>query len=172
MNEVVNWFLLLIIFVFDPLAIALVVASNMAFAQLKPKVKEIETYPVDPNPTVPLEELTEEEVTYDGILNNKEIPLYDPYTGELNPYYEELTGKKNPLDFTDEDMSRLTDTTKTLIVENNLSDDEKHIEEAVKSFMEDDLVDEWLEELGKEKGLKSKEKDLPLTKILRYTKRQ
>ena len=35
MNEVVNWFLLLIIFVFDPLAIALVVAANMAFAQIK-----------------------------------------------------------------------------------------------------------------------------------------
>jgi len=57
-------------------------------------------------------------------------------------------------------------------VGNNLSDDEKHIEEVVKSFMEDDLVDEWLEELGKEKGLKSKEEDLPLTKILKYTKRQ
>lgn len=27
----------------------------------------------------------------------KEIPTHDPYTGELNPYYEELTGKKNPL---------------------------------------------------------------------------
>jgi len=26
-----------------------------------------------------------------------EIPTHDPYTGELNPYYEELTGKKNPL---------------------------------------------------------------------------
>jgi len=37
MNEVVNWFLLLIIFVFDPLAIALVVAANMAFAQIRPK---------------------------------------------------------------------------------------------------------------------------------------
>tara|TARA_R110001583_G_scaffold61265_2_gene181294 strand:+ start:2714 stop:3922 length:1209 start_codon:yes stop_codon:yes gene_type:complete len=35
MNVVVNWFLLLIIFVFDPLAIALVVASNMAFAQIR-----------------------------------------------------------------------------------------------------------------------------------------
>jgi len=35
MNEVVNWFLLLIIFVFDPLAIALVVAANMAFATIK-----------------------------------------------------------------------------------------------------------------------------------------
>ncbi len=39
MNEVVNWFLLMIIFVFDPLAIALVVAANMAFAQIRPKVK-------------------------------------------------------------------------------------------------------------------------------------
>ena len=39
MNQVVNWFLLMIIFVFDPLAIALVVAANMAFAQIKPKIK-------------------------------------------------------------------------------------------------------------------------------------
>jgi hypothetical protein len=27
----------------------------------------------------------------------KEIPLYDPYTGEPNPEYEKLTGKPNPL---------------------------------------------------------------------------
>lgn len=26
-----------------------------------------------------------------------EIPTHDPQTGELNPQYEELTGKKNPL---------------------------------------------------------------------------
>jgi hypothetical protein len=29
-------------------------------------------------------------------MNNK-IPTHDPYTGELNPYYEELTGERNPL---------------------------------------------------------------------------
>jgi len=40
MDKVVNYFLLLIIFVFDPLAIALVVAANMAFAQITPKRKE------------------------------------------------------------------------------------------------------------------------------------
>lgn len=28
---------------------------------------------------------------------NKTIPTHDPYTGELNPYYEELTGQPNPL---------------------------------------------------------------------------
>jgi|688.fasta_scaffold415790_1 hypothetical protein len=30
-------------------------------------------------------------------MDNKSIPTHDPYTGELNPYYEELTGEKNPL---------------------------------------------------------------------------
>jgi len=27
----------------------------------------------------------------------KQIPTHDPQTGELNPYYEELTGGKNPM---------------------------------------------------------------------------
>jgi len=40
MDKVVNWFLLLIIFVFDPLAIALVVTSNFAFAQIRKEPKE------------------------------------------------------------------------------------------------------------------------------------
>jgi len=31
------------------------------------------------------------------MMNQKEIPTHDPHTGELNPYYEELTGEKNPL---------------------------------------------------------------------------
>jgi hypothetical protein len=34
MNRIINWLLLVIIFVFDPLAIALVIAANFAFAQL------------------------------------------------------------------------------------------------------------------------------------------
>jgi hypothetical protein len=37
MGTVINWFLLLIIFVFDPLAIALVVAANFAFDQIETK---------------------------------------------------------------------------------------------------------------------------------------
>src|SRR6056300_332906 len=40
MDEVINYLLLIIIFVFNPLAIALVIAANFAFAQLKPKVRE------------------------------------------------------------------------------------------------------------------------------------
>jgi hypothetical protein len=37
MNRIINWLLLIIIFVFDPLAIALVIAANFAFTQLRSK---------------------------------------------------------------------------------------------------------------------------------------
>ena len=36
--------------------------------------------------------------TYFSNTSRYAIPESDPQTGELNPYYEELTGKKNPLD--------------------------------------------------------------------------
>jgi len=39
MGQIINWLLLIIIFVFDPLAIALVVAANFAFEQLKKPLK-------------------------------------------------------------------------------------------------------------------------------------
>ena len=40
MDRIINWYILVIIFVFDPLAIALVIAANFAFAQLT-KRKEL-----------------------------------------------------------------------------------------------------------------------------------
>jgi len=42
------------------------------------------------------------------IKHNKmvEIPTHDPQTGELNPYYEELTEKKNPLT-KDKDLDKM-----------------------------------------------------------------
>jgi len=40
MDKIINYLLLVIIFVFDPLAISLVVAANFAFAQLKPSKEE------------------------------------------------------------------------------------------------------------------------------------
>ena len=40
MNKIINVLLLIIIFVFDPLAIALVIAANFAFEQIKPKEED------------------------------------------------------------------------------------------------------------------------------------
>jgi len=46
MSKIVNWFMMLIIFVFDPLAIAMVVAANMAFAQVKGVARDPKDYEV------------------------------------------------------------------------------------------------------------------------------
>jgi len=45
MESIVNWFMLLIIFVFDPLAIAMVIAANVAFAQIKTTTKVVMSKP-------------------------------------------------------------------------------------------------------------------------------
>jgi hypothetical protein len=42
MDRIINWYILVIIFVFDPLAIALVIAANFAFAQLIRRSKPLE----------------------------------------------------------------------------------------------------------------------------------
>jgi len=60
MGQVVNWFLLLIIFVFDPLAIALVIAANMAFAQIKPKVAMSVPEGMEFNKSYPIRQPSEE----------------------------------------------------------------------------------------------------------------
>tara|TARA_Y100000592_G_scaffold15668_1_gene23052 strand:- start:1274 stop:1549 length:276 start_codon:yes stop_codon:yes gene_type:complete len=51
----------------------------------------------------------------------KDIPTHDPYTGELNPLYEELTGNKNPLEpkenkstIPDHDIPLMDDLVKSL----------------------------------------------------------
>ena len=52
MEQIVNWFMLLIIFVFDPLAITMVIAANMAFAKIKGeeiKVNKSDNKHFDPN---------------------------------------------------------------------------------------------------------------------------
>jgi hypothetical protein len=69
MNRIINWLLLVIIFVFDPLAIALVIAANFAFAQLRSK----EGYDMYKN--VPLEEKMED--------MKKVVDAYDTLKDEI-----------------------------------------------------------------------------------------
>lgn len=74
MDKIVNVLLLIIIFVFDPLAIALVIAANFAFTQLKDKEDDT------PNP-----EYNEWDVTLEDGLEDldKESPI-TPYSSQLS----------------------------------------------------------------------------------------
>jgi len=59
MGKLVNWFLLLIIFVFDPLAIAMVIAANFAFDKIRRKKEEKLT----PSPPTNKEKISVEELS-------------------------------------------------------------------------------------------------------------
>ena len=79
MGQVVNWFLLLIIFVFDPLAIAMVVAANFAFAQIKPKKEmRVPSPHYSPQPILPKESL----ITEKEIKENLDEGVDELYTEE------------------------------------------------------------------------------------------
>jgi hypothetical protein len=88
MDQIINWFMLLIIFVFDPLAIGMVVAANMAFAKLKSKNKE--DYFKNRN-----EEL--ERKVKGSVPEGKEFGVWYPIPEEDH----------NSIDITDEDENRM-----------------------------------------------------------------
>ena len=102
MDKVVNYFLLLIVFVFDPLAIALVVAANMAFAQIKRKEPEVvmsvpegmefnTPYPIESEPSEELKNRVKE--NQDKL---KEEVIDEDYFSDLQDYIE--FNKEEPLD--------------------------------------------------------------------------
>jgi hypothetical protein len=88
MDRIINWYILVIIFVFDPLAISLVIAANFAFAQL---IKRDET-PIEEK----VEDMRKVVDAYDDLQTEIEnhtsstpgVPvMVDPKTGKF--FYEE-----------------------------------------------------------------------------------
>jgi hypothetical protein len=88
MDQIINWLLLTIIFVFDPLAIALVIAANFAFAQLKTKDDK------EPKGKV-IEKIVEVPVEVEKIV---EVPVEVEKIIEKNVYGEEIENKLKLLD--------------------------------------------------------------------------
>jgi hypothetical protein len=81
MDRIINWFLLVIIFVFDPLAISLVIAANVAFAQLR-KTPELDELNEEDKEWLEADLVKDEESKQTGIP-----VMVDPKTGKF--YYEE-----------------------------------------------------------------------------------
>lgn len=78
MDKIINFLLLIIVFVFDPLAISLVIASNFAFSQIKNPFKENiygEIVPTEPDPS--------EDDSWN--LTNEE---YEKYIKDMMPQFD------------------------------------------------------------------------------------
>jgi hypothetical protein len=105
MDRIINWYILVIIFVFDPLAIALVIAANFAFAQLiRRKETPIEETVEDMRKVVEayddlekemkeweeasLTDLQDDEIVWEEPKKQSGVPvMVDPKTGKF--FYEE-----------------------------------------------------------------------------------
>jgi hypothetical protein len=104
MNRIINWLLLVIIFVFDPLAIALVIAANFAFTQLRSK----EGYDMYKNS--PLEEKVEDmrkvvdsyDILNDQIEDNEGSDIYTKE--DLSDWDSTLMDGLEEEEFEDEDL--------------------------------------------------------------------
>ena len=90
MATIVNWFMLLIIFVFDPLAIAMVVAANMAFAQIKGVARDPKDYEVYKPKVITKEVIKEVPVEVEKIVEKEVIK----YINTSNPYINHPKVKK------------------------------------------------------------------------------
>jgi len=108
MNTIVNWFALLIIFVFDPLAVTLVIAFNAALKidkgedDVKKVIQKRELYGESPD-----EKETQKEALVEMMKNDEEYGLYDE---DLEPVKEEEFPTEIP--FTEEELSNLATFTK------------------------------------------------------------
>ena len=165
MNKVVNWFLLLIIFVFDPLAIALVVAANMAFAQIR-KPEDSNVPYEDSKVKTDLDDINDKPYSLEEMRQQEEIER--EYFKDLESYRHHtpvdidekrmnIIGQNgnDGLHYNEEDivLDRLTDTTQTLIVD-------KQKVRVIKS--NDDLEEEELIELSKEVGREERMEEEPI----------
>ena len=100
MDKIINYLLLIIIFVFDPLAISLVIAANFAFDQIKPKKEEddleewkkvdIDTMWDDLDEEVTEEEVMEELNEHDTILKGLEVIEPEVVKPEKKEFLKEL----------------------------------------------------------------------------------
>ena len=171
MDKVVNWFLLLIIFVFDPLAIALVVAANFAFAQIrKPENKEEDYFvtrnkhieeiiakggEIEDNTTEPSESLKQR--VKENQIKLKELD--EDYFSELEGYMkyikeEDIDNLTNPK-FTEKHYPEELENERRMdIIGQNGNDGLHYGKEKDKNIITstDDLSDEELNDLSKEIG--------------------
>ena len=102
MDRIINYLLLTIIFVFDPLAIALVVAANFAFDQIRPRTKENlygETVKIKEKET-PFVKITEEDLEADLKYGHEDEERMDVIgqNGNEGLHYEEEIAEMDSAD--------------------------------------------------------------------------
>lgn len=150
MDKIINWLLLVIIFVFDPLAISLVVAANFAFDQARPKKEDIEIEEPEDDPK-PEDEDYEQKEYFEDIIDRFETsqdildkPRFSPQNTmspeeELNAWQDVADKLNNKEEILKQELENTVD--------DGLEDeewDEEHAFDQVLNHMVEDMDEEDL----------------------------
>lgn len=163
MDKIINYLLLTIIFVFDPLAIALVIAANFAFEKLIPKTKNNiygEKVVVEDDGFWTEEEMEDfnEQFNADDLLPDEDDmeELHEDLFGEEEEKIEEV--EENPLNQMEFDFTKLSEKDWEIV------DEEKPISVSEKI---EQIRNSKLSSFGKRKAIRrlknSSEDDLTIT---------
>jgi hypothetical protein len=87
MNKIVNYLLLIIIFVFDPLAIALVIAANFAFSRVSTKKNSQEYVKIEERD---IDELSREVGKFEGNIEDEKITPTEEQLNNLEIYLNSI----------------------------------------------------------------------------------
>ena len=156
MDKIINYLLLTIIFVFDPLAIALVIAANFAFEKLIPKTKN-NIY--GEKVVVEEDEEWDEDHALDQVMNEmvSDIDVEEPNEDSFWPEEEEKV-EENPLSQMEFDFTKLAEKDWEIV------DEEKPISVSEKI---EQIRNSKLSSFGKRKAIRrlknSSEDDLTIT---------
>ena len=109
MDKIINWLLLIIIFVFDPLAVSLVVAANFAFAQANQKNLYGEYDEELPKPKKEEEDISDLSVAEQTLLQDRPQDVIDPveeYTEEAEKRMDVIGQNGNEGTHYEQDLKR------------------------------------------------------------------
>ena len=156
MDKIINYLLLTIIFVFDPLAIALVIAANFAFEKLIPKTKN-NIY--GEKVVVEEDEEWDEDHALDQVMNEmvSDIDVEEPNEDSFWPEEEEKV-EENPLSQMEFDFTKLAEKDWEIVDEEKPTSVSEKIEQ---------IRNSKLSSFGKRKAIRrlknSSEGDLTIT---------
>ena len=156
MDKIINYLLLTIIFVFDPLAIALVIAANFAFEKLIPKTKN-NIY--GEKVVVKEDEEWDEDHALDQVMNEmvSDIDVEEPNEDSFWPEEEEKV-EENPLSQMEFDFTKLAEKDWEIVDEEKPTSVSEKIEQ---------IRNSKLSSFGKRKAIRrlknSSEDDLTIT---------
>jgi hypothetical protein len=153
MDKIINYLLLTIIFVFDPLAIALVIAANFAFEQIRKKYKS-NLY----GEKVPISKEEQHQHIVDMMKADEEDGLYEEWDSTLNDGLEDKPWDADDREFLENLAKKeLSEEEKVWDTNNDGVLDQDELKRKEDAMLGDPSISQW----RKNKILKQRKSDNP-----------